>query len=120
MSEERKVGENFDSQAAGDIFDKLKNVEGKIKPKKEEGKLKNVSHVMNEANYLKDLGEFDEAIELYRQVIFTLPDSQKAYEALIEIYQKQGDAESERDILKKAINNCSKNDHFKKRLSEIE
>ncbi len=119
MSEERKVGENFDSQVAEEIFDKLKNVEGKIKPKKDEGKLKNVSHIMNEANYLMDLGKFDEAIELYNQVIFTLPDSQKAYEALIEIYQKQGDVEGEMVILKKAISNCSKNDHFKKRLNEM-
>ena len=29
MGEERKVGENFDADKASDIFDKLKNVEGK-------------------------------------------------------------------------------------------
>ena len=56
---------------------------------------------------------------MYKQVIFTLPDSQKAYEALVGIYQKQGDVESEKDLLKKAISNCSKNDEFKKRLAEI-
>jgi hypothetical protein len=33
MSEERKVGKNFDADEADSIFDKLKNVEGKIKPK---------------------------------------------------------------------------------------
>lgn len=119
MSENRKTGENFDEKAAGDIFDKLKNVEGKIKPKKD-GKFKNISDLMNEANYLKDNGKFGEAIELYKQIIFTLPDSQKAYEALIDIYQKQGDADSEKDILKKAIASCKNNDGFKKRLNEIE
>jgi hypothetical protein len=36
------------------------------------------------------------------------------------IYKKQGDAENEREILKKAIANCSKNDEFKKRLDEID
>ena len=35
MMSERKVGENFDSDEANSIFDKLKNVEGKIKPKRE-------------------------------------------------------------------------------------
>ena len=33
MGEERKVGENFDSNEADSIFDKLRNVEGKIGPK---------------------------------------------------------------------------------------
>ena len=111
MSEERKIGENFDEKTAGDIFDKLKNVEGKIKPKNE-GKFKNISDLMNEANYLKGLGKNEEAIELYKQVIFALPDSQKAYEALIDIYQKQGDVEREKDILKKAIGNCKDNENI--------
>ena len=118
MSQERKIGENFDEKTAGDIFDKLKNVEGKIKPKKD-GKFKNISDLMNEANYLKDQGKFDEAIGLYKRVIFTLPDSKKAYEALIDIYQKQGDTDSERDLLKNAISNCKDNESFKKRLDEI-
>ncbi|WP_405298332.1 tetratricopeptide repeat protein [Methanobrevibacter sp.] len=118
MSEERKIGENFDEKTAGDIFDKLRNVEGKIKPKKD-GKFKNISDLMNEANYLKDLGKFDEAIDLYKQIIFALPDSQKAYEALSDIYQKQGDVDSERDLLKKAIANCKNSDNFKNRLNEI-
>ena len=48
-----------------------------------------------------------------------MPDSSKVYEALAKIYQKKGDAESEKDILKKAISNCSKNDEFKKRLNEL-
>ena len=49
MSDDRKVGENFDSNKADSIFDKLKNVEGKIKPKKEDSKLKNISNLMSEA-----------------------------------------------------------------------
>lgn len=119
MSGDRKVGENFDSDKADSIFDKLKNVEGKIKPKRE-GKFDNIKDLMNEAQYLEKKGKLDEAAELYKQVIFALPDSQKAYEALINIYQKQGDVDKEKDILKKAISNCKKNDEFKKRLNEIE
>lgn len=119
MSGDRKVGENFDAEKASDIFDKLKNVEGKTKTKKEDSKLKNIANLMNEAKYLEGKGKFDEAIELYKQVIFTLPDSVKAYEAIADIYRKQGDIESERDILKKAIANCNKNNEFKKRLDEI-
>jgi tetratricopeptide (TPR) repeat protein len=118
MSEERKVGENFDKEMAGDIFDKLKNVEGKIKPKRE-GKFDNITHLMQEAQSLENENKYDEAIKLYKEVIFTLPDSSKAYEALANIYRKQGDVDSEKDILKKAISNCSKNEDFKKRLNEI-
>ena len=120
MSEERKVGENFDLNEADSIFDKLKNVEGKIKPKKEDSKLKNISNLMSEAKYLEDKGKLDEAIDLYKQVIFALPDSSKAYDALAKIYQKQGDVDSEKDILKKAISSCGKNDDSKNRLNEIE
>ena len=74
---------------------------------------------MGEAKYAEDKGNLDEAIDLYKQVIFTLPDSYKAYEALAKIYQKQGNTESEKDILKKAIGACSKNDEFKKRLKKL-
>jgi len=119
MSENRKVGENFDKKSAEDIFDKLRNVEGKIKPKSD-GKLKSIADLMNEANYLKDLGRFDEAIGLYKQVIFSLPDSQKAYESLIDIYHNQGDVDGEKNILKEAIANCKNNEDFKNRLNEIE
>lgn len=119
MGDERKIGENFDEKTASDIFDKLKNVEGKTKPKKEDSKLKNISNMMSEAKYLEDKGNLGEAIDLYKQVIFALPDSSKAYDALANIYKKQGDVESERDILKKAISNCSKNDDFKNRLKEL-
>ena len=118
MSGDRKVGENFDADKAGSIFDKLKNVEGKIKPKGE-GKFDNIKNMMNEAQYLEKSGKLDEALELYNQVIFALPDSQKAYEAVIGIYQKQGNVEKEKDILKKAIANCKKNEEFKKRLNEL-
>ena len=119
MSEDRKVGENFDADKADSIFDKLKNVEGKIKPKKE-GKFDNIKNMMNEAQYLEKSGKYDEAIELYKQVIFVLPDSQKAYEALANIYQKQGETDKEKDILKKAISNCKDNKDFKNRLNELE
>lgn len=118
MSEERKVGENFDEKTAQDIFDRLKNVEGKTMPKTE-GKFKKISDLMNEAKYLEDKSNLDEASELYKQVIFVLPDSQKAYEALAGIYQKQNDVDGEKEILKKAIANCKNNDGFKKRLDEI-
>lgn len=118
MSGERKVGENFDADKAGSIFDKLKNVEGKIKPKGE-GKFDNIKNMMNEAQYLEKSGKLDEALELYKQVIFVLPDSQKAYEAIIGIYQKQGNVDKEKDILKKAIANYKNNEEFKKRLNEL-
>ena len=118
MSGDRKVGENFDADKAGSIFDKLKNVEGKIKPKGE-GKFDNIKNMMNEAQYLENNGKLDEALELYKQVIFALPDSQKAYEAVIGIYQKQGNVDKEKDILKKAIANCKNNEEFKKRLNEL-
>ncbi len=118
MADERKIGENFDEKTAADIFDKLKNVEGKTKPKND-GKFKKITDFMSEAKYEENKGNLDKAIELYKQVIFTLPDSQKAYEALAGIYQKQGDVESEKDLLKKAISNCSRNDEFKKRLNEL-
>ncbi len=119
MGEERKVGENFDEKTAGDIFNKLKNVEGKIKPKKEDSKFKKIADLMNEAKYLEKKGQLEEASELYKQVIFTLPDSKRAYEALIGIYQSQGDVDSEKDILMKAIGNCKDDAEFKKRLDEI-
>lgn len=118
MSEERKVGENFDADKADSIFDKLKNVEGKIKPKKD-GKFDNIKNMINEAQYLENKGKYGEAIELYEQVIFVLPDSQKAYEAIARIYQKQGETDKEIDILKKAIANCKNNKDFKNRLNEI-
>lgn len=118
MSEERKVGENFDENKAADIFDKLKNVEGKTKPKND-SKFKKITDLMSEAKYAESKGNFDEAIKLYEQIIFILPDSQKAYEALIDIYQKQGNVEAEKEILIKAIAGCKNNDEFKKRLDEI-
>ena len=119
MSGERKIGENFDAGEADSIFDKLKNVEGKTKPKKDENKLRKISDLMNEAKYLEDKGKLTEAVDLYKQVIFTLPDAQKAYLAIADIYKRQGDSDNEKDILKKAISNCSKNDEFKKRLDEL-
>lgn len=119
MSGDRKTGENFDSKKADSIFDKLKNVEGKIKPKKDDSPLKNIANLMNEAKYLEGEGKLDEAIGIYKQVIFTLPDSIKAYEGLADIYKKQGNVDAEKDILKKAISNCKKSDDLKKRLDEL-
>lgn len=116
---DRKVGENFDADKASDIFDKLKNVEGKTKFKKEDGAIKKIADLMNEARYLESKGQLKEAIDLYRQVIFTLPDSVKAYGAIADIYRKQGDVEGEKEILKKAVAGCSRNEEFKKRLDEI-
>lgn len=118
MSGDRKVGENFDEKTAEDIFDKLKNVEGKVGPKRE-GKFDNIAHLMQEAQLLEKSNKFDEALRLYNEVIFILPDSSKAYEAMANIYHNQGDVGAEKDILKKAIANCSKNNEFKKRLEEI-
>lgn len=118
MSEDRKVGRNFDEDKAADIFEKLRNVEGKTKPKKE-GKFKKIADMMNEAKYLEGKGRLDEAIDLYKQVIFVLPDSQKAYYALAEMYRQKGDVSSEKDILMKAVGNCRDNDKFKKILKEI-
>lgn len=114
----RKTGENFDEKVAEDIFDKLRNVEGKTKPKTE-SKLKRISNLMNEAKYLEDNGNLDEAVVFYKQVIFALPDSHKAYEAVINIYQKKGDIASEKNMLMKAISGCKDNEKFKKRLDEI-
>lgn len=119
MSGERKIGENFDADAASDIFDKLKNVEGKTKTNRQDSIFKRISDLMSEAKYLEGKGKLAEAIELYKQVIFTLPDSINAYGAMANIYRKQGDTDSEKEILKKAIANCNKNDEFKKRLREI-
>ena len=115
---ERKTGENFDENVAKDIFDRLRTVEGKTKPKGE-SKLKPISDMMSEAKYLEGKGKLDEAIVLYKQVIFTLPDSTKAYESLINIYQKRGDVDSEKEMLIKAISGCKDNESFKKRLDEI-
>ena len=55
MADERKIGENFDEKTAADIFDKLKNVEGKTKPKKD-GKFKKITDFMSEAKYEENKG----------------------------------------------------------------
>ena len=94
MGEERKVGQNFDADMADSIFDKLKNVEGKIKPKRE-GKFDNITYMMDEAKLLEKSGKLDEAIKLYKEVIVILPDSTKAYEAIANIYKSQGETEND-------------------------
>ncbi len=115
---DRKVGKNFDDEIAEDIFDRLRNVEGKTKPKNE-SKLRNITNLMNEAKYLEDRGNYQEAIVFYKQVIFALPDSHKAYDAIINIYQKQGDLAGEKNILKKAVSGCHDNEKYIKRLDEL-
>lgn len=115
---DKKVGKNFDDEIAEDIFDRLRNVEGKTKPKNE-NKLRNITNLMNEAQYLESKGKYDEAIVFYKQVIFALPDSHKAYDAIINIYQMQGNVDGEKNILRKAITGCRDNEKFKKRLDEL-
>lgn len=119
MRNDRKVGENFDEKMAGDIFDKLKNAEGKIKPKRK-GRFDNITNLMQEAKSLEKENKCDEAIKLYNEVIYILPDSTKAYEALANIYKKQGNIKAEKDILQKAISNCNKTGQFENRLNEIQ
>ncbi|WP_305512661.1 M48 family metallopeptidase [Methanobrevibacter sp. V14] len=119
MRNDRKVGENFDEKMAGDIFDKLKNAEGKIKPKRK-GRFDNITNLMQEAKSLEKENKCDGAIKLYNEVIYILPDSTKAYEALANIYKKQGNIKAEKDILQKAIANCSKTDQFENRLNDIQ
>ena len=116
---DRKVGENFDEKMAGDIFDKLKNAEGKIKPKRK-GRFDNITNLMQEAKNLEKENKCDEAIKLYNEVIYILPDSTKAYEALANIYKKQGNIKAEKGILQKAIANCSKTGQFENRLNDIQ
>ena len=48
---ERKTGENFDDKTAEDIFDRLRNVEGKVKSKKEDSKITQ-NAPMNQSNLL--------------------------------------------------------------------
>ena len=72
---------------------------------------------------MKEAKNSDEskAIELYKKVLVIMPENLEAYNGLADIYRKQDDEESERDILKKAIQNVdrsSKND-LMKRLKEI-
>ena len=114
-----KTGKNFDDSDAKDIFDRLKNVEGKVKPKRK-GRFDNITHLMQEAQNLEKNNDYTEAVKLYNEVLFTLPDSKKAYEGLIGIYQKTGDTESEKDILRKAVSNCKDNEKFKIRLGELQ
>ena len=91
------------------------NTKAKIK----DGKFDNIKYMMDEAKLLEKSGNFSEAIKLYKEVIVILPDSSKAYEAIANIYRSQNDVDGEKDILKKAISNCSKNEDFKNRLKEL-
>ena len=53
------------------FFDKLKNVEGKIKPKRE-GKFDNITYLMQDAKSLENSGKLDEAVKLYKEVLLIL------------------------------------------------
>ena len=84
---------------------------------------KNIASIKDVTELLKEAKNTDEskAIELYKKVLVIMPENLEAYIGLADIYRKQDDRESERDILKKAIQNVdgsSKND-LMKRLKEI-
>lgn len=114
----RKTGKNFNDETANDIFDKLKNVEGKVKPKRK-GRFDEIAYMMHDAERLKNDGKYGDAIELYREVLYILPDSSKAYESLADIYNATGDSKNEKEVLKEAIRNCSQNKAFKERLNRL-
>ena len=84
---------------------------------------KNITSIKDVTELLKEAKNADEskAIELYKKVLVIMPENLEAYIGLADIYRKQDDKESERDILKKAIQNVdgsSKND-LMKRLKKI-
>lgn len=114
----REFGSNFDKDEANEIFDKLDkiNSDDSKKVDKNIASIKDVTKLLKEAN-----SDESKAIELYKKVLVIMPENLEAYNGLADIYRKQDDEESERDILKKAIQNVdrsSKND-LMKRLKEI-
>lgn len=114
----REFGSNFDKDEANEIFDKLDkiNSDDSKKVDKNIASIKDVTELLKEAN-----ADESKAIELYKKVLVIMPENLEAYIGLADIYRKQDDRESERDILKKAIQNVdgsSKND-LMKRLKEI-
>ena len=114
----RKTGKKFNDETANDIFDKLKNVEGKVKSKRK-GRFDDITYMIMDAERLKNDGKYEEAVNLYREVLYILPDSSKAYEALADIYNVTGDSKNEKEVLKEAIRNCSQNKDFKERLNRL-
>lgn len=115
----REFGSNFDKDEANEIFDKLDKINSDDSKKVD----KNIASIKDVTELLKEAKNTDEskAIELYKKVLVIMPENLEAYNGLADIYRKQDDRESERDILKKAIQNVdgsSKND-LMKRLKEI-
>ena len=115
----REFGSNFDKDEANEIFDKLDKINSDDSKKVD----KNIASIKDVTELLKEAKNTDEskAIELYKKVLVIMPENLEAYNGLADIYRKQDDEESERDILKKAIQNVdrsSKND-LMKRLKEI-
>lgn len=115
----REFGSNFDKDEANEIFDKLDKINSDDSKKVD----KNITSIKDVTELLKEAKNADEskAIELYKKVLVIMPENLEAYIGLADIYRKQDDKESERDILKKAIQNVdgsSKND-LMKRLKKI-
>ena len=115
----REFCSNFDKDEANEIFDKLDKINSDDSKKVD----KNIASIKDVTELLKEAKNSDEskAIELYKKVLVIMPENLEAYNGLADIYRKQDDEESERDILKKAIQNVdrsSKND-LMKRLKEI-
>ena len=115
----REFGSNFDKDEANEIFDKLDKINSDDSKKVD----KNIASIKDVTELLKEAKNSDESkvIELYKKVLVIMPENLEAYNGLADIYRKQDDRESERDILKKAIQNVdgsSKND-LMKRLKEI-
>ena len=115
----REFGSNFDKDEANEIFDKLDKINSDDSKKVD----KNIASIKDVTELLKEAKNSDESkvIELYKKVLVIMPENLEAYNGLADIYRKQDDEESERDILKKTIQNVdrsSKND-LMKRLKEI-
>lgn len=55
----------------------------------------------------------------YTSRLFSLCLILQKHDALINIYQKQGNLDAEKEMLIKAISGCKDNGHFKKRLDEL-
>lgn len=115
----REFGSNFDKDEANEIFDKLDKINSDDSKKVD----KNIASIKDVTELLKEAKNADEskAIELYKRILVIMPENLEAYIGLADIYHKKDDGESERSILKKAIQNVdgsSKND-LMKRLKEI-
>lgn len=115
----REFGSNFDKDEANEIFDKL----DKINSNDSKNLDKNIVSIKDVSELLKEAKNVDagKAIELYKRVLVIMPENIEAYEGLADICRKQNDKESERDILKKAIQNVdgSSKNNLMKRLKEI-